>query len=109
MENALHNDIADGQISAARLAAVLRGSTYASLLVEYGRTTMPLSDLCEPYLGMSSERATIMAREGTLVLPAFRLGGQRSPWLVHLFDLAHHIDAQRGAAGAAHVYAEVPA
>ena len=108
MEQSLNN-IADGQISAARLAALLRGSTYASLLVEHGHTTVPLADLCEPVLGMSVDRASVMARDGGLGLPAFRLGNQRSPWLVHLFDLAQYIDEQRVGAGSSHVFREVRA
>ncbi len=103
------NASADTQISAARLADLLRGSTYASLLIQYGRSTVPLADLSETFLGISVDRAQVMARDGTLVLPAFRLGGQRSPWLVHLYDLAQHIDAQRGAAGSVNVYQEARA
>ena len=102
-------DIADGQISAARLAALLRGSTYATLLVEHRSTVVPLRDIAKPYLGTSVERAQVMANRGDLELPCFRLGNQRSPWLVHLFDLAQHIDAQRAEAGSKHVVEEAAA
>ena len=91
------------QVSAARLTALLRGSTYASLLVEYGTTVVPLRDLAQPYLGCSVDRACVMAQKGELALPAFRMGGQRSPWLVHLFDLAKFVDAQRTSAGSVNV------
>ena len=94
------------QVSAARLTALLRGSTYASMLVEYGRTVVPLSELAEPYLGCTVDRACVMARDGELALPAFRMGGQRSPWLVHLYDLAQFVDGQRTGAGSRNVTGE---
>ena len=99
-------DNADGQISAARLAALLRGSTYATLLVEHRTTVVPLRDIAKPYLGTSVERAQVMANRGELELPVFRLGNQRSPWLVHLYDLAQHIDTHRAGAGSTAIYEE---
>ncbi len=99
-------EIADGTISPARLAALLQGSTYATLLVEYGRTVVPLRELAETFLGIAPERASMQAKRGELDLPVFKTGGSRSPWLVHLYDLAHHIDAQRVYAGSRHVVDE---
>ena len=96
-------EIANGEVSPARLAAALKGSTYATLLVEYGRTMVPLRDIAEPILGMAPERACVLAARGEIMVPSFRAGGPRSPWLVHLYDLAQHIDAQRVQAGSRHV------
>jgi hypothetical protein len=105
MEKSL-SDAVDSTISASRLTALLRGSTYATLLVEHGSAVVPLRELAEPYLGTSVERAHIMAKQGIVGLPVFRAGGSRSPWLVHLYDLAKHIDAQRSEAGSEHVVEE---
>jgi hypothetical protein len=101
--------VTGGRISATRLAALLRGSTYATLLIEHGSTVVPLRDLAETMLGTSGERAHTMANKGQLDLPVFRAGGRRSPWLVHLYDLAQHIDAQRTLAGSANVHVEAEA
>lgn len=101
--------IADGTISPSRLAALLQGSTYATLLVEYGRTVVPLRELAETFLGMAPERASQQAKRGELDLPVFKTGGSRSPWMLHLYDLAQHIDAQRAGAGSRHVVREVAA
>ena len=102
-------EIADGTISPARLAALLQGSTYATLLVEYGRTVVPLKELAVPFLGLSGERASSLAKRGELELPAFKTGGTRSPWMLHLYDLAKHIDSQRTGAGSKHVVEEAGA
>jgi hypothetical protein len=102
-------EIADGRLSPARLAALLQGSTYATLLVEYGRTVVPLRELAQVFLGMSPERASSMAKRGVLELPAFKTGGRSSPWMIHLYDLAHHIDAARIGAGSQHVVEEAEA
>jgi hypothetical protein len=102
-------EIADGRLSPARLAALLQGSTYATLLVEYGRTVVPLRELAETFLGMSPERASSLAKKGELDLPVFKTGGSRSPWMLHLFDLSKRIDAQRVGAGSKHVVEEAGA
>ena len=90
--------IAEGKISANELAALLQGNTYATLLVEYERTVVPLSDLAEPVFGMTEVRAKEMAKLKQLPLPVFKLGGMRSPWMVHVADLATLVDTQRAAA-----------
>jgi hypothetical protein len=108
MEQSL-SDVADSTISASRLAALLRGSTYATLLVEHGSAVVALRELAGPYLGTSGERAHILANKGDVGLQVFRAGGSRSPWLVHLYDLAQHIDALRSEAGSEHVVEEAGA
>jgi len=97
------NDLASGRVSATRLHNLLRGSTYAALLVQYGRAIVPLRELSEPMLGTTPERAQVLAKAGELGLPVFRALGPRSPWQIHLYDLAQHIDARRTEAGAVDV------
>ena len=99
-------EIANGEVSPARLANLLQGSTYATLLVEYGRTMVPLRDIAESVLGMAPERACVLASRGEIMVPSFKAGGPRSPWLVHLWDLAQHVDAQRVKAGSRYVLVE---
>jgi hypothetical protein len=90
--------IAEGKITAAELAALLQGNTYATLLVEHEHTMVPLSKLAEPIFGLNEERAKTLAKADSMPLPVFKLGGLRSPWMVHLADLAQLIDTQRAAA-----------
>ena len=97
------DDLASGRVSATRLHNLLRGSTYAALLVQYGRAVVPLRELSESMLGTTPERAQVLAKAGELGLPVFRALGPRSLWQVHLYDLAQHIDARRTEAGAVDV------
>ena len=94
--NSHFDDLASGRVSATRLRNLLRGSTYAALLVQYGRAVVPLRELSESMLGTTPER-------GQLGLPVFRALGPCSPWQMHLYDLAQHIDARRTEAGSVDV------
>ncbi|HAT42385.1 MAG TPA: pyocin activator protein PrtN [Rheinheimera sp.] len=61
-----------------------------------GQATVTLESICNQYFGMSSQKASVSAQKCTLPVPAFRLSSsQKSPWLVHLSDLALHIDKCR--------------
>lgn len=53
---------------------------------------IPLKHIARKYLGISSHKAGDMARASLLPLPCYRLGSQKTPWLVRLGDLADHID-----------------
>ena len=101
--NSQFDDLASGRVSATRLHNLLRGSTYAALLIQYGRAVVPLRELSESMLGTTPERAQVMAKRGELGLPVFRALGPRSPWQIHLYDLAQHIDARRTEAGSVDV------
>ena len=61
-----------------------------------GQATVTLESICNTYFGMSIQKAASSALKCTLPVPAFRLAeSQKSPWLVHLSDLAVHIDKCR--------------
>ncbi len=61
-------------------------------------TAVPLADISAKYLAISPRKAGDMANTGTLPLPAYRLGSQKSPWLVDLVDLAELIDTRKAEA-----------
>lgn len=51
---------------------------------------VPLEEVCERYFGLSPTEAKKRAPLQELPVPVFRLGSQRSPWMVsskHLADL----------------------
>lgn len=56
--------------------------------------TVKLEDITEHYFGISPRTAQARATAGKLPVPAFRVN-QKSPYLVHLVDLAQYIDDQR--------------
>lgn len=69
-------------------------STYFGLLAEFGEANIPLAKVAPKYFGLSFEEARRRA-PSRLPCRAFRLGGQKSPWLVSAADLAELIDRQR--------------
>jgi hypothetical protein len=70
-------------------------STYFGLLAEFGEANIPLARVAPKYFGLSFEEARRRAAAKMLPCPAFRLGGQKSPWLVSAADLADLIDRRR--------------
>jgi len=70
-------------------------STYFGLLAEFGEANIPLERVAPKYFGLSFEEARRRARGKVLPCRAFRLGGQKSPWLVSAADLAELIDERR--------------
>ena len=74
-------------------------STYFGLLAEFGEANIPLDRVAPKYFGLSFAEARRRAPAKQLPCRAFRLGGQKSPWLVSATDLAELIDARRQKAG----------
>ncbi len=70
-------------------------STYFGLLAEFGEANIPLARVAPKYFGLSFEEARRRAPGKRLPCRVFRLGGQKSPWLVSASDLAELIDRQR--------------
>ena len=71
-------------------------STYFGLLAEFGEANIPLARVAPKYFGLSFEEARRRAPTQMLPCRVFRLGGQKSPWLVSASDLAELIDRRRG-------------
>jgi hypothetical protein len=74
-------------------------STYFGLLAEFGEANIPLDKVAPKYFGLSHEEARRRAPAKMLPCRTFRLGGQKSPWLISAADLADLIDRQRERAG----------
>ncbi|END1362318.1 TPA: pyocin activator protein PrtN [Salmonella enterica subsp. arizonae] len=71
-------------------------NTLFFLMAEFETVTPALSDICEKYLGLKPATAEKKALLGELTLPTFRLAdSQKAPRLVHLQDLADHIEQKR--------------
>ncbi|GDX06323.1 pyocin activator PrtN family protein [Buttiauxella sp. A111] len=71
-------------------------NTFFLLMAEFETVTPALADISEKYLGLKPRTAEEKAAVGKLPLPSFRLGDtQKAPRLIHLQDLAEHIDNQR--------------
>ncbi len=70
-------------------------STYFGLLAEFGEANIPLEKVTPKYFGLSPDEARRRTPSKLLPCSAFRLGGQKSPWLVSAADLAELIDIRR--------------
>lgn len=69
------------------------------LMAEFETAVVHLSQIAEKYLGMRPSTAEQKAAEGKLSLPTFRVGDtQKAPRMVHISDLAEHIDRRRAEA-----------
>jgi hypothetical protein len=78
---------------------VSQSRTLFLLLAEFGTGQVPVERCCS-HFGLSPAEAKAAAGRQNLPVPAFRLGSQKSPWLVSLEELASYIDAKRAAADA---------
>lgn len=68
-------------------------NTMFLLMAEYETATIPLELVSEKYFGIKSKaEADRKAGSHKLPISAFKTGGQRSPYLVHIQDLADYID-----------------
>lgn len=66
--------------------------TLALLLIEFGSGQILLEKSCH-YFGLNPAEAKRAAIRQSLPIPVFRLGSQKSPWMISAFHLAHHIEA----------------
>ena len=63
------------------------------LMAEFETPTIPLELVREKYFGLKSKaEADRKASSHKLPIAAFKAGGQRSPYLIHVQDLAEFID-----------------
>ncbi len=70
-------------------------STFFALMAEYNTTSIELSTISEKYFGLTAGEAAKKANLNRLPIPAFRCGTQKSAFMIHIADLATHIDDQR--------------
>ncbi len=73
-------------------------STFFALMAEYETASVELSRVCEKYFGLRPPEAAKRANTNRLPVPAYRCGTQKAKWLIHIDDLATHIDSQRAVA-----------
>lgn len=69
------------------------------VLAEYGTAQIPV-ERCAHQFGMTPNQAKDAAKRQALPVPAYRLGSQKSPWVVDATTLAAHIRSKRDAAKA---------
>lgn len=73
-------------------------STFYALMAEFNTATVELNMICKKYFGINPPEAAKRASLNKLPIPVFRCGTQKAGWMIHVADLAEHIDSQRQAA-----------
>lgn len=69
--------------------------TLMFLMMEYETPVVPLKKVHEKYFGIENTyTANKRAKDQDLPVPVFRMGSNKSEWLVRLEDLAFYIDKQ---------------
>lgn len=68
--------------------------TFFALMAEFGTAQIPV-ERCATLFGLSPKKAEEYASRQKLPVPAFRIGSQKSPWLVDAHQLAEHLDAAK--------------
>lgn len=66
-------------------------NTFFALMAEYGTAQIPV-ERCAHLFGVEPKEAMRRASLHRLPVPAFRVGTQKSPWLVDAAKLAQHLD-----------------
>jgi hypothetical protein len=67
------------------------------VLAEFGTSQIPVEQ-CAHHFGLTTPEAKRAAARQALPVPCYRLGSQKSPWLVAADALAAYIRAQQEAA-----------
>ena len=72
-------------------------NTLLMLMAEYGTGHIPLAR-CAHLFGLGSDEAAKRAGRQSLPIPAFRVGTQKSPWMIDAALLATYLDKQKSRA-----------
>lgn len=71
-------------------------NTKYALHARFGTPIVALADICEEFFHINAETANGKANSQSLPIPSFRMEDhKRSPFMVHLDDLATHIETCR--------------
>lgn len=70
-------------------------NTFFGLMAEYETAEIPLEKICEKFFNLSIDTAEDRAKRGTLCVPAYRAGSNKSQWLVSAQALAKHLDERK--------------
>ena len=71
-------------------------STALMLMLQYGGPTVELREICHLFGFKDPSEANRAASDGLLPVPTFKhRDSQKSPRLIHVEDLAQHIEQQR--------------
>lgn len=71
----------------------MKTSTYFSLFAEFGTAHIPITEIGRKYFGYSDSKSKTEALKNNYPFPVFRIGGQKSIWVVDIAVVADYLDA----------------
>ncbi|MGZ5053334.1 MAG: pyocin activator PrtN family protein [Methylobacter sp.] len=67
-------------------------STYFGLMAEFQRAHIPITEIGAKYFGFDERKAKSMAADNKYPFPVFRLGSNKTTWMVAIEDFAAYLD-----------------
>jgi hypothetical protein len=67
-------------------------STYFGLMAEFQKAHIPITELGPKYFGYDEEKSKREAAKGAYPFPVFRLGSNKTTWMVAIEDFAAYLD-----------------
>lgn len=72
-----------------------RMTTLYTLMMEFQTGHIPVVDFAKKYLGMDEQWTKNMAAKNKLPFTVFRVGGQKSPWLLDINEAVNFLDKMK--------------
>jgi hypothetical protein len=70
----------------------MKVSTYFALMAEFGTGHVPVTELGKKFFGYDEQKAKAVASSNKFPFPVFRAGGQKSPWMADISEVAKYLD-----------------
>lgn len=67
-------------------------STYFALMAEFGTGHIPITEIGKKYFGYDEAKAKKEAAAGSYPFPVFRVGSNKSVWMVDIAEMATFLD-----------------
>jgi len=74
------------------MADSIKPSTYFGLMAEFQKAHIPVTEVGAKYFGYDESKAKREAAAGSYPFPVFRLGSNKTIWMVAIEDLAAYLD-----------------
>lgn len=70
----------------------MKTSTYFTLMAEFGTGHIPVVEIGKKYFGYDERKAKTEAAKNGYPFPVFRVGTQKSTWMVDIADFSTYLD-----------------
>lgn len=71
---------------------MLKPSTYFALMAEFNTAHIPITEIGKKYFGYDDQKSKTTAAKSQYPFPVFRVGTQKSVWMVDIAVMAEYLD-----------------